>query len=274
MKKVIQYVALWFWYIRMEEVVTKAVEELRNVFLTNTHANRLFVKRFQGTERYKDINFVLCKVNYIGRNRAGKIIVLSTLPTTGQVVTARLALGKNEHDIVTQARNIKTKITGNIYVTFTSGEITVLGTQINAYEDAHGAAKDVAYNAMNKTLKAYLIRIQAAADASTTGNQIVIIQSTGCIVQGVGGNHEQVFDGFPGIAAGSIALIGPAAGHNAFHEWWQSNDGVIWVRLQGTTDANTLITGLTSGTLYHFRHQIIDGNGGRGMSDPIERRAN
>ncbi len=172
------------------------------------------------------------------------------------------------------ARNIKSKITGNPYVAFTAGEITTLGTQINAYEDAHGAAKDVAYNVLNTTLKAYLIRIQAACDANTTGNKIVIVQSTGCIVQGVGGNHEQVFDGFPGVASGTIALIGPAAPQNAFHEWWISLDGTTWTRLEGSVNANTLVTGLTPGILMHFRHQIINSTGGTGMSDPIQRRAN
>jgi hypothetical protein len=268
------FVVTFLWYIKMEEVVTTAVAELRNVFLANNHANRLFVKRFQGTERYLDINFVLCKVTYIGRNRAGKMIIAMGLPTTGQVITARLNLGKTADSITTQARNIKTKITANTWVTFTTLEITTLGTQINTYEDAHGAAKDVAYNVLNATLKSYLVRIQLAADENTTGEQIVIIQSTGCIVQGVGGNHEQVFDGFPGVVSGTIVLIGPAGGQNTFHEWWSSVDGIIWVRLQGTINANTLVSGCVPGAAMYFRHQIINAEGGTGMSDVIVRRAN
>ncbi len=272
--KVRLFVICLVWYVRMKRVVTQSVADLRNVYLANTHANRLFVKRFQGTERYQDINFVLCPITYFGRNRAGNMVMMTTLPSTGQVITARLALGKTASEITTQARNIKTRITGNLLVPFTAPEIATLGTEINTYEDAHGAAKDLAYEVMNKTLKAYLLRIQAAADVSVLGNQIVIIQSCGCVVQGVGGRSEQVFDGYPGIAAGSIALIGPAAPHHAFHEWWQSINSIDWVRIQGTVDANTLVTGLTPGILYSFRHQIIDATGGTGMSDVIQRRAN
>ena len=268
------FVITLIWYIKMERVVTAAVVNLRNVYLLNTFANRLFIMRYQGTEMYKDINFVLCPITYLGRGRVGKMIFMPIMPTTGQVITARLNLGKTSHDIVTQSRNIKGKITGNTWVIFTTLEISTLGTQINTYEDAHGAAKDVAYDALNKTLKSYLIRIQAAADANTTGEQIVIIQSTGCIVQGVGGSHEQVFDGFPGIATGTIMLIGPVGGQNIFHEWWSSVDNIIWVRLQGTVNANTMVTGCVSGAAMHFRHQLINSDGGMGMSDVIVRRAN
>jgi hypothetical protein len=265
------FIVTFIWYIRMEKVVTNVVATLRNVYLENTHANRLFVKRFQGTERYLDINFVLCKVTYIGRNRAGKMIILMGLPTTGQVINARLNLGNSSDKIVTQARNIKSKCTGNARVPFTTGQITTLGNQINAYEDAHGAAKDVCYDTLNTTLKGMLVTIQAASDALTDGTQIVLIQSTGCIVQGVGGKHEQVFDGFQGIASGSIVLIAPAASGHAFHEWWYSANGTVWVRIQGTVEANTLVTDLPVGQYAFFRHQIIDSTGGTGMSDTIQR---
>ncbi|MEI6815175.1 MAG: hypothetical protein WCL14_01095 [Bacteroidota bacterium] len=270
MKKAIMYFVTWFWYITMQQAVNKTVPALRNVFLANNGANRAFVRRFQGTERYKDINFVLCKITYFGRNRVGAMIIMMGLPSTGHVITARLNLGKTAHDITAQARNIKSKITGNSNVTFSPGEIAALGTEINTYEDAHGAAKDLAYDAMNKTLKSYLVRIQAAADANTSGEQIVIIQSTGCIVQGVGGRSEQVFDGFQGIASGSIVLTGPAASGHAFHEWWYSANGTVWERIQGTVEANTLVTGLIAGQNAWFRHQIINSEGGTGMSQPIK----
>lgn len=265
------FILVFIWYIKIEKVGNEQVAGKRIVYLAKTFANMLFVLRYQGTERYADINFVLCPITFFGRNRAGKMIIAMALPSTGQVITARLNLGKTSESVVIQARNIKTKITGNTWVTFTTLEISNLGTEINTYEYAHGAAKDVAYNALNTTLKAYLVRIQAASDALTDGNQIVLIQSTGCIVQGVGGSHEQVFDGFQGVATGSIVLTGPAAHGHAFHEWWYSANGTVWVRIQGTVEANTLVTGLPVGQFAFFRHQIIDSTGGTGMSDTIQR---
>ena len=83
-----------------------------------------------------------------------------------------------------------------------------------------------------------------------------------------------MFDGFAGVESGSIVLIGPAAQQHAFHEWWSSVDNIVWVRLEGTVNANTLVTGLTPGLKMFFRHQIIDTNGGTGMSYTIEKRAN
>ncbi|MEI6815839.1 MAG: hypothetical protein WCL14_04450, partial [Bacteroidota bacterium] len=263
------FVICLVWYVRMKKVVTQSVADLRNVYLANTHANRLFVKRFQGTERYKDINFVLCPITYFGRNRAGNMVMMTTLPSTGQVITARLALGKTASEITTQARNIKTRITGNLLVPFTAPEIATLGTEINTYEDAHGAAKDLAYEVMNKTLKAYLLRIQAAADVSVLGNQIVIIQSCGCVVQGVGGKSEQVFDCFWGIASGSVMLIAPAGGHHSCHDWWYSLDNITWTRMPPTVDANTMKTELPVGHLAYFRQEIVRSEGGMGLSQTI-----
>ena len=267
------FVAIW-WFIRFEEEVVDPVLTLIDWELADTLANRKFVEKWKGRGIYKRFNFIFAKVVYIGYDRTGTLIIMSTLPSTGQVITARLALPKDHGGIVTQARNIKTKCTINTWVIFTSPEILALGVAINTYEDAHGAAREVAYTALNNMLKnIFLSRIAAAAIADPV-HAIVLIQACGCVVQGVGGRSEQVFDGFPGVASGSIVLTGPAAGHNAFHEWWSSVDGIEWIRLQGTTDANTLITGLIPGVAMHFRHQIIDSSGGTGMSDPIERRAN
>jgi hypothetical protein len=83
-----------------------------------------------------------------------------------------------------------------------------------------------------------------------------------------------VFDGFAGVASGTIVLVGPAGGQNTFHEWWTSVDNINWVRIQGTVNANTLITGCVPGAPMYFRHQIINTIGGTGMSDVIMRRAN
>ena len=274
---ILSLVSLW-WFIRLEEVANPnyvPVEVVKkDKYLADTKASRKFIEKWQGIGIYKNINFVLCKVTYFGRDKFGGLIICMTLPSTGQVITARLALGSVHYGIVTQARNIKTKCTGNLSVVFTSTEITNLGLAINAYEDTHGSLREEAFTTLNNMLKnIFLARISLAAIASPD-TAISLIQSCGCVVQGVGGKSEQVFDGFPGIASGSIVLVGPAAGAHAFHEWWPSVDNINWVRIQGTTDANTLITGLTPGAAMYFRHQIIDSTGGTGMSDVIMRRAN
>jgi hypothetical protein len=274
---ILSLVSLW-WFIRLEEVANPnyVPHEIvkKDKHLADTEASRKFVEKWQGIGIYKNINFILCKVTYFGYDRTGGLIILMGLPTTGQVITARLALGSVHDGIVTQARNIKTKCTGNPNVTFTTGQITALGVAINAYEDTHGSLREEAFTTLNDMLKnVFLAAISLAAIASPD-TAISLIQSCGCVVQGVGGKSEQVFDGFPGVASGTIVLVGPAAGAHAFHEWWTSTDNINWIRIQGTTDANTLITGLTPGVLMYFRHQIIDSTGGTGMSYTIEKRAN
>jgi hypothetical protein len=275
MKKVIMSLVSLWWFIRLEEVAApKFVQDKKEKYIADTLANRKFVEKWQGIGIYKNINFVLSKVTYFGYDRTGALIICMALPTTGQVITARLALGNVHGDIVTQARNIKTQCTANVWVTFTTTEISNLGIAINAYEDAHGSDRDVKFTALNDMLKnIFLARISEAAIADPT-NSIVLIQACGCHVQGVGGSKEQVFDGFAGVASGTIVLVGPAGGQNTFHEWWTSVDNINWVRIQGTVNANTLITGCVPGAPMYFRHQIINTIGGTGMSDVIMRRAN
>ncbi|MEI6816428.1 MAG: hypothetical protein WCL14_07435, partial [Bacteroidota bacterium] len=204
-------VSLW-WFIRLEEVSIKVVQKKKDEYLPDTESNRKFVEEWQGRGIYKNINFILSQVTYLGYDRTGNLVICMALPTTGQVITARLALGKVHGSIVTQARNIKSKCTVNPWVTFTSLEISNLGTAINTYEDAKGAESDVAFNALNNMLKnIFLARIALAAIGDPT-HSIVLIQACGCHVQGVGGSHEQVFDGFAGVASGSIVLVGKAGG--------------------------------------------------------------
>ena len=90
------YFVCWMWYIKMKEVVTKHVANMRNVVLLNTPENRAFVMQARTMEKYADVNFVLVNVRWIlGNGRWGKFhyYMLGTLPSTGQVITARLALG-------------------------------------------------------------------------------------------------------------------------------------------------------------------------------------
>ncbi|MEI6817504.1 MAG: hypothetical protein WCL14_12910 [Bacteroidota bacterium] len=268
MKNIAIYLITLWWYVREQEVVTKTVADLRNIFLENNFRNREFVRRWQGTERYKDVNFVLVKLFNGGFNRNGKKIFMMSMPSTGQVVTARLALTDVHATIVERARYIKSHITGNTNVVFTAPEILALGTAINTYEDSHGAAREVAYKALNTLLKSYLVRIQAASDANPT-QSIVIIQSCGCVVQGVGGQHEQIFDCFNGVAGGSVVLVAPAGPNHSCHEWWYSKNNVDWARIEPTMNANTLMSGLEVGKTAYFRHQIIIPTGGTGMSQII-----
>ncbi len=269
MKNFILTVTTLIWYFTMKERAFEKTAEMKIVYLANTAANRLFVRKFQGTERYQNIYFELLKLAYMGRNRNGKMILVPVMPSTGQIITARLALGKTSDEIVAQARNIKTKCTNNTSVVFSAIEVATLGTQINSYEDLHGAAKDAAYVIMNTTLKSWLVRIQFAADSNHTGQQIVIIQSTGCIVQGVGGSHEQIFDCFWGIASGTVMLIAPNGGQHSCHDWWYSGDNITWTRIPPTVEANTMMAGLLIGKSAYFRQETVTSKGGTGMSQVI-----
>lgn len=251
----------------MKEVVTQTVMNMRNIYLENNHKNREFVKRARLLSKYSNVNFVLLNIFRL-RGRFS-YFMLSTLPTTGQVITARLALGDVHDRQVERSRTIKTGCTANTGVPFTTLEISDLGTAINNFEDQHGALRDEAYTVLNNMLKnVFLTRIQTAANAAGIG-AIALIQSCGCIVQGVGGKKDQVFDCFDGIASGTVMLIAPAGGNNTCHDWWYSHDQITWVRMSPTIHANTMKSGLTAGEKAYFRHELINGEGGTGISQII-----
>ncbi len=267
------FVALW-WLIRWDDIIVTFVRTKKTKYIANTKANREWLEKWEGRGIYKNIEFVLTSVNYFGRDACGGLIICMSLPSTGQVVTARIAFPDDHGGIVERARLIKTNCTSNIWVIFSPAEITNLGVLINTYEDAHGAARVVAYNALNNLLKnTFLKRIEDAAIADPI-HAIVLIQACGMHVQGVGGAHQITFDGFNGIESGTMILVGPSGPSYSCHEWWYSKDNITWIRLEGSMEGNKLVTGLVPAEYAWFRHQIIDKKGGTGMSDPIKRLVN
>jgi hypothetical protein len=245
--------------------------ELKVRVMENTYGNQQLAKYINASGLYSYM-IILVDVFRIRGKKRGRpgYYLLSTLPTTGQVITARLALGKTDSEQVARSRFIKTHCTGNTSVPFTGLEISALGTAINTFEDSHGAAREVAYTNLNNMLKTvFLTRIQTAADLVGI-LAIVLIQSCGCIVQGVGGSHEQIFDCFYGVATGTVMLIAPAAGKpNSCNDWWVSLDNITWVRMPPTVNANTMAIGLPVGELAYFRHETVLTTGGTGISQTI-----
>jgi len=253
--------------VRKASAYTMPADPKKMKVMENTHGNRELAKRVNGSNLY---NYWILLVDVFRLRGRFSYYLLTTLPTTGQVITARLALGNTDAAQVARARIIKTACTGNTSVVFTAIEISDLGTAINSFEDLHGPAREAAFTVLNNMLKnIFLIRIQVAANLVGI-MAIVVIQSCGCIVQGVGGSHEQIFDCFDGVASGSVMLIAPAAdsGHSC-NDWWYSADQITWVRMGPTVNANTMAVNLPVGKLAYFRHESILTTGGTGLSQTI-----
>ena len=276
MKKLkLVFVAIWwFMFSKEEDVRPDSIAEPKNyhqtIYLSNTRGNRRFAARRQDKGRFKGILYLIMDLFEIRIDKKGHAFLLMTLPSTGQVITARIAFPKDHGGIVERSRTIKTSCDGNTWVTFTTLEIGALGTLINTYEDAHGAARDVAYDELNNMLKnIFLLRVQQAAN-SDLAHAIVIIQACGLHVQGVGGQHEQIFDCYHGIQSGSVGLVAPSGPAYSCHCWYYSKDGINFTPLEPTMAGNDLITGLEVGKMAYFKHQGFDKNGGMGLSQKIE----
>ena len=252
---------------KVQEVIVKTFKPM-----LDTKKNRLYAAEHEGIGIFKNVVFVFYKIPQYGlRNRAGKMIFLPTLPNPNASVIATLNLSGVHDADVTLMKLIRTKCTGNAYVTIIIGTLTALDALIDTYENAHGPARAVALVPLVEALNAIMALFQTCANLpANKSNSIVIIQSGGFHVKGKGGAHDRIFAAEYGVNSGEIHLTCPT-NDAACYEWWYSPDNINWTRMQGSTVSETTITGLPVGKIAYFKYQHIIGNTGQGISTPIQK---
>jgi hypothetical protein len=66
-----------------------------------------------------------------------------------------------------------------------------------------------------------------------------------------------------------VNLYAPRTTRTATYHWQQSQGGTSWIDLPSTTYASTVVSGLTPGVLYSFRHRTLSRNVLGDWSDSI-----
>jgi hypothetical protein len=121
-------------------------------------------------------------------------------------------------------------------------------------------ARDAKWSDLTKSTHAFVAGVQGLCDAATDPEHAKQIAAGA----GLAGKDKpkRTKPDFYGkvLGNGAVHLYAKRPGKKGarvFYEWQISKDGgATWISLPGTNDANTLVEGLTPGTV-HFRHRTI-----------------
>lgn len=136
--------------------------------------------------------------------------------------------------------------------------IAAIDETIKNYEFAEPGNRAGMYGLMNNAIQEKLLApFQAAANADPI-NSIVILQSGKFHIKDQYIPQIHVFGGVAGTAAGTVDLVteGGPQGEAHLHQWYSSQDGVIFKREQATNGAQTTLGGFISGQQAHFMEEL------------------
>jgi hypothetical protein len=199
---------------------------------------------------------------------------MSTTTKSIHRATAVLSPPKSVSMLITYARSVVTRMTGNAAFPAPAPALTAVATAIDDLEVAEKAAlartkgavanrneKRAMLLGLLKQLRAY---IQGIADADAT-NGPAIIESAGIAVRRKGTRKARVFVAKPGPLSGVAKVIAASAGQRTSYEWEYSTDGgKTWVEAPATMQAKTQIAGFVAGTTVQFRYRTVTAKAGQG----------
>ncbi len=199
---------------------------------------------------------------------------MSTTTKSVHRVLAVLSAPKPVSALITYARTVVTRMTGNPYFPVPAPTLAAVTTAIDDLEVAEKAAlsrtkgavatrneKRAVLLGLLKQLCAY---VQGIANADAT-NGPAIIESAGLAVRKTVTRKPRVFAAKPGSLSGVAKLVAASAGPRSSFEWEYSTDGgKTWIAAPATVQAKTEIPGLTPGATVQFRYRTVTPKAGQG----------
>jgi len=133
-----------------------------------------------------------------------------------------------------------------------NAETAVLARTKGAVEDRNAKLATLKTNL--ETLKAY---VQEVADAANPTNAASIVESAGMTVRKITLHDKPALGVKQGSVSGTVNLAAKAPAHRASYAWQYSTDQKTWTSAPQTLQAKTGVSGLTAGTTYYFRVQVL-----------------
>ena len=174
----------------------------------------------------------------------------------------------NVNDLLAQAKNVVTALTGNPYVPAPNPPLPVVKTEISDLESseaialtkAKGAAatRNAKRRALLNTMHVLKGSVQLAANADPANAQ-TIINSAGLSVRAAPAVHPKAdLAAKDGITSGSVKLVARAIpNHRGTYDWQWSQDQKAWTTVPSTVQAHTIINGLPVAVTVYFRHRTV-----------------
>jgi hypothetical protein len=199
---------------------------------------------------------------------------MSTTTKSVHRATAVLSPPRPVSTLITYARTVVTRMTGNPSFPAPAPTLVAVATAIDELELAEKAAlsrvkgavatrneKRAVLLGLLKQLRAY---VQGIADADAT-NGPGIIESAGLAVRKTATRQPRVFAAKPGPLSGVAKLVAASAGPRSSFEWEYSTDGgKTWIAAPATVQAKTEVPGLTPGATVQFRYRTVTPKAGQG----------
>ena len=168
---------------------------------------------------------------------------------------------------------IVTKCTGNIYVSLLVIDLDAASVLIENYNTAHGPARKVTLDLAVAALEVFMAKFQAFANLpANKANSIVILQSGGFHVKGIGGGHASTWDAFTGKLPGEVDMTFITGEGTCCYDNWYSIDNINWIRMDPTIYNEATLTGLIPGSYVWVRYQLCDAHGPEGFHPAIRVR--
>jgi hypothetical protein len=196
-----------------------------------------------------------------------KSIILLPLVVTRRL-TAVLDFPTDIDDFITYANGIYGSMNGSTFFTALAAKLATLLTNIGNLTTAHNGTKtnpptfttadrDGRLLIVQNNLRSLQMDVQEIADA-TPADAEEIITAAGMKVKKFGAINKQDFVAKDGSVSGTVKLVAKGIGKaHAAHDWAVSLDGNNWSPVTPTLQADTVISGLTPGSILDFRHRNI-----------------
>ena len=193
--------------------------------------------------------------------------------------TAVLKIPARKANVAAFATSVINAMTGNASFPNPSPSLATVSADLAAYEAAEaqvvtrvkGAAvtRNAKYIVLHTDLEHLMGGVQQVADANPANAQS-IIESAGFSIRKNTLHPKAPFKVEAGGVPGSVKLIAKAVDHRASYEWQYSTDQKTWTSAPTTLQAKTVITGLTSGTVFYFRVRGVTKTGEGAFSQIVQ----
>lgn len=187
-----------------------------------------------------------------------------------------LKLPRTTKGVLFFAQAVHAAMKGNPAFPAPQPPLSVLETDILALEEAEvaclsrlkgtTAVRDAKLGAVCRDLEQLASYVQAAARANPP-QALALIESAGMTAKRPGMRSKPELAVKRGLVSGSVRLVARAVAKQASYGWEYSSDGVSWLDLEPTLQAETTVSGLVPGRRYAFRVRPLY-RGGRG--DPSQ----
>jgi hypothetical protein len=180
----------------------------------------------------------------------------------------KLALNRPDSpgDCIPWARHIASQLDGNPYFPSLPVPLATLRAHIDELEAAEAAVLSGTHGrAAERDQKLFVVTRDLEQDKTyceTVSNgrgedRRAVAASSGFDTKRTAGQRKWGFEAEDGDRSGEVNLYAPRTDRTATYYWQLSRGGSSWNDLPSTNYASTVVSGLTPGVLYSFRHRTL-----------------